>query len=181
MNDFWAEDRLGMAQSNEAHKTRGVRQIISTKEEARAAIIEITGLANRGLAIFTPDLEPEIYDHDDFLETLKRFVLSRSFARVRVLISEPARALKSGNRFVDMGRRLNSYIEFRNVKPEYRDRSEAFCVADDHAIVYRARSDSWEGVADTYEPAVAKKYLTIFDEVWNACAMLDSDGQPIRE
>jgi hypothetical protein len=169
-----------MAQSNEAQKTRGVRQIISSKDETRAAVVEVTGLANRALAIFTPDLEPEIYDHDDFLETLKRFVLSRSFARVRVLISDPARALKSGNRFVDMGRRLNSYIEFRNVKPERRDRAEAFCVADDHAIVYRARCDSWEGMADTYEPAVAKKYLAMFDEIWNDCAVVDSEGYPIR-
>ena len=38
-------------------------------------------LANRVLSIFTHDLEPQIYDQDDFLETLKRFVLARSYAR----------------------------------------------------------------------------------------------------
>lgn len=168
-----------MVQDRKAATTRGVRQIISTKEETRAAIVEVTRLANRGLAIFTPDLEPEIYDHDDFLETLKRFVLSRSFARVRVLISDPARALKSGNRFVEMGRRLNSYIEFRNVKPQYRDHVEAFCVADDLAIVYRARADSWEGMSDTSAPAAARKYLATFDAIWNACAA-EGESHPIR-
>jgi hypothetical protein len=149
--------------------------VLSTKNETRAAIVEIVGRANRGLAILTPDLEPEIYDHDDFLETLKRFLLPRSFARVRVLISEPQRALKSGNRFVDMARRLNSYIEFRNVKPEQRGPGEAFCIVDEVAIVYRARSDSWEGVADTYEPAVARKYLDRFDELWQAC---EAENEP---
>lgn len=168
-----------MIRPNEQSRTRGVRQVLSTKDEIRAAIVEITGLANRGLVILTPDLEPDIYDHDDFLETLKRFVLARSFARVRVLISEPARSMKIGNRFVDMGRRLNSYIEFRNVKPEYRNRTEAFCIADDLAIVYRARSDSWEGMSDTYEPAVARKYLDIFDELWQACEV-DSDTRQLR-
>lgn len=158
-----------MLRPYEQNRTRGVREILSTKDEIRAAVVEITGLANRGLAILTPDLEPDIYDHDDFLETLKRFVLARSFARVRVLISDPPRAMKSGNRFVDMGRRLNSYIEFRNLKPEYRNRDESFCIADDLAIVYRARSDSWDGMSDTYEPAVAKKYLDIFDDLWHAC------------
>jgi len=150
-------------------KTRGVRQVLSTIEDVRAAIVEIVGHANRGLTILTHDLEPQIYDHDDFLETLKKFILSRTFARVRVLILDPNRVIKTASRFVTMGRRLNSYIEFRSVKPEYRTHSEAFCIADEHALVYRARAESWEGMSDTYEPAVARIYLSTFDTIWNAC------------
>ena len=52
-------------------------------------------LANRGLSILTHDLEPQIYDHDDFLEPLKKFILARTFARVRVLIHEPNRVIKT--------------------------------------------------------------------------------------
>ena len=158
-----------MAQPSDQVKTRGVRQVLSTVEEVRAAVVEIVRLANRGLTIFTHDLEPQIYDHDDFLETLKKFILARSFARVRVLILDPNRVIKTGSRFVTMGRRLNSYIEFRNVKPEYRTHLEAFCIADEVALVYRARADSWEGMSDTYEPAVARIYLSTFDTIWNAC------------
>jgi hypothetical protein len=157
-------------------RPRGVRRVLSTKNDARAAIVEITSRANRGLAILTRDLEPDIYAHDDFLETLKKFLLQRTFARVRVLISDPQRAFKVGNRFVDMGRRLNSYIEFRNIKAE-SDHAEAFCIVDETGIVYRAHADSWEGVADTYEPAIAKKYLEMFDALWNASAD-DSNTKP---
>jgi hypothetical protein len=157
-----------MLRANEQNRTRGIRRVLSTKDETRAAIVEVASQANRGLAILTPDLEPDIYDHDDFLEMLKRFVLARSFARIRVLITDPQRALKTGNRFVEMGRRLNSYIEFRNLKHAPRNHNEAFCIADDVAVVYRARSESWDGMSDTYEPAVAKKYLVMFDELWNA-------------
>ena len=158
-----------MPDIREQVKTRGAREVLSTIEEVRAGIVEIVGLANRGLSILTHDLEPQIYDHDDFLETLKRFILARSFARVRVLIMDPNRVIKTGSRFVTMGRRLNSYIEFRNVKPEYRTHPEAFCIADEHALVYRARADAWQGMSDTYEPAVARLYLTAFDTIWNAC------------
>ncbi len=148
---------------------KNTRQILTSQAEFRTAVSGITGVADRALAILTPDLEPEIYDHDDFLEALKRFILARSFARVRVLISDPSRALKTGNRFVSMGRRLNSYIEFRHVKEEYRNHSEAFCIADDFAIVLRADGEKWEGMSDTAEPAVARKYLDMFDELWVAC------------
>jgi hypothetical protein len=158
-----------MSEPSEQVKTRGVRQVLSSIEDVRAAIVEVVRLANRGLTILTHDLEPLIYDHDDFLETLKRFILARSFARVRVLILDPNRVIKTGSRFVTMGRRLNSYIEFRNVKPEYRTHAEAYCIADEHALVYRARGDSWEGMSDTYEPAVARIYLSSFDTIWSAC------------
>lgn len=160
-----------MEEIQQPAKRRGVRQVLSTLEEVRAAVVEVTGLANRSLSILTHDLEPDIYDHDDFLETLKRFILARSFARVRVLIHDPTRVIKTGSRFVTMGRRLNSYIEFRDVKPEYRTHGDAFCIADEQALVYRARADSWEGMSDTYEPAIARIYLGTFDALWNACEM----------
>jgi hypothetical protein len=158
-----------MPDNTEQVKRRGVRSVLTTVEDVRAAVVETTKLANRALSILTHDLEPQIYDHDDFLETLKRFILARSFARVRVLILDPNRVIKTGSRFVTMGRRLNSYIEFRNVKPEYRTHSEAFFIADEHALVFRARAESWEGMADTHEPAVARIYLSTFDTIWNAC------------
>ena len=160
-----------MADSREQIKSRGVRQVLTSLEDVRAAVVDVARLANRSLSIFTHDLEPEIYDHDDFLETLKRFILARSFARVRVLIVDPNRVIKTGSRFVTMGRRLNSYIEFRDLKPPLRDHSEAFCIADEHALMYRARAESWEGMSDTYEPAVARIYLNKFDALWNACEM----------
>jgi hypothetical protein len=141
---------------------------MSTKDEVRAAVVEVASLATRTVAIMTQDLEPDIYAHDDFLETVKRFLLARSFARIRVLIVDPSRALKSGNEFVSIGRRLNSYIEFRNAKEEYRDHGEAFCIADATALVYRSDANRWHGMADTYEPAVARKYLDIFEEIWRA-------------
>jgi len=150
-------------------KAKNTRQLLSTRAEVRSAVVEVASLATRSMAIFTHDLEPEIYDHDDFLETIKRLVLARSFARVRVLIVDPSRAMKHGNRFVTIGRRLNSYIEFRNVKPDYRDHPEAFCIADETALVYRSDAIRWEGMADTCEPAIARSYLNIFDEIWNAC------------
>jgi hypothetical protein len=158
-----------MADNVEQVKTRGVRQVLGSVEDVRAAVVEVTAQATRTLSILTHDLEPEIYDHDHFLETLKKFILARSFARVRVLIVDPTRVIKTGSRFVTMGRRLNSYIEFRDVKPEYRTHPEAFFIADENALVYRARAETWQGVSDTYEPAVAKIYLSRFETLWNAC------------
>jgi len=144
------------------------REVLTGRDEIRAGTAKLIRYANRGLAILTHDLEPEIYDHEAFLEPLKKFILARSFARVRVLIVHPERTMKLGNQFVTMGRRLNSYIEIRHVKPELRDCTDAFCIADDCAIVYRADEQNWEGVL-AHDPAVAAPYLERFDQLWQDC------------
>jgi hypothetical protein len=161
----------------EEARLQGRRWVLSSFEETRSAVTEIAATANRRLSIYTPDLETGIYDQDAFLEVAKRLVLSKRYARIRVLISEPARAVRNGNRFVSLGRRLNTYIEFRNVHEEYRDHREAFLVADDQALLYRVDAARWEGIADSYEPAVARRYLGLFDEIWNASVV----EQELRE
>jgi len=147
---------------------QGRRWVLSSFEETREAVGEIAAIAQRSLAIYTRDLEPGIYDHDDFVGIAKRLVLSKRYARIRVLISDPYRTSRNGNKFVAVGRRLNSSIEFRNVHEDYRDHGEAFLIADDKALLYRVDADRWEGIADTYERAVARRYLAQFDEIWNA-------------
>ena len=142
------------------------RWVISTREETREAVIAIAKEATRKVSIFTHDLEPGIYDDPDFLEIIKRLVLSQAYARIRVLIADPIRAIKNGNNFVHLGRRLNTYIEFRHVREDLRTHGEAFCIADEKALLYRLQAGRWEGIADTYEPAVAKLYGTMFDQIW---------------
>lgn len=144
------------------------RWVISTKEEMRQAAIEVVREASRKVSIFTHDLEQGIYDDPEFLEIIKRLVLSQTYARIRVLISDPMRAVKNGNNFVHLGRRLNTYIEFRHVREDLRTHAEAFCIADETALVYRLQAERWEGIADTHEPAVAKLYSKMFDEIWLA-------------
>ena len=80
------------------------RWVISTREETREAVIAIAKQAKRKVSIFTHDLEPGIYDDPDFLEIIKHLVLSQTYARIRVLIADPKRAIKNGNNFVHLGR-----------------------------------------------------------------------------
>ena len=146
----------------------GKRWVVTTREEVRQAAITMAKLAKRRISIFTHDLEPGIYDDPEFLEVVKHLVLSQTYTRIRVLIADPMRAIKNGNNFVHLGRRLNTYIEFRHVREDLRSHAEAFCIADETALVYRLQASRWEGIADTHEPAVAKMYGNMFDEIWQA-------------
>lgn len=155
-----------MAQPKEITRTQGAREILTGTAELRAAIVDIVAHAQRSLAILTPNLEPEIYEHVEFLDVLKRFVLARTYARVRVLITQPERTIRQSNQFAQMGQRLSSYIQFRNLASDRRPVNEAWCIADTDAIVYRADYTTGEGVADTHAPEIAKRYLAAFEDIW---------------
>jgi hypothetical protein len=145
--------------------------VLTSLPEVRAAVNEIATSARRLISIYTPDLEPDLYDQTSFLEVVKHFVLTRSFSKVRVLLAEPTRVMRDSNRFVSMGRRLSSCIDIRYVAAQARQRASAYLIADDRAIMYRMRADTWDGIADINNPPVARLYLQEFDTIWNASAV----------
>ena len=144
--------------------------MLTSMEDVRGAVRRAAGSAQRLMSILTEDLEPDIYDHPVFLETVKRFVLSRSFAKVRVLLHDASRLIGNSNRFIAMSRRLASCIEVRVVAQAYRASTQALLLADEKAIVYRPRFDSWEGVAGFNQPPIVRMHLQEFDQMWVASA-----------
>jgi hypothetical protein len=150
-------------------RTDELLTVLTSLEEARAAVDTAAVSAQRMISIYTPDLEPQLYDETAFLEIIKRFVLSRSFSKVRVLLGDCTRVM-GDNRFIAMGRRLSSYIDIRNVADHTPQRASAYLIADDRAIVYRLRADTWDGIADFNNPPVARLYLNEFDSLWSGSA-----------
>ncbi len=99
----------------EQARQKGKRWVISTREEMREAAIEVAREASRKVSIFTHDLEPGIYDDPDFLEVIKRLVLSKTYARIRVLIADPSRAVKNGDLLASFGQLALKHAQRRLV------------------------------------------------------------------
>ncbi len=143
------------------------RRIVTSFEELRDATVEVASKAERSITILTPDLEPGIYDTEAFLEAVKRLVLARSYSRVRALISDPARAERTGNKFVALAARLSDCIDIRNLQEQYRGKiTDAYIIADDATILYRADGRSHDGIMGSHEPAVARMHLDAFAQPW---------------
>ena len=155
-------------------------RVISSLEEMRAAVEAVAASAQRLMSIYTPDLEPDLYDQNGFLEIVKRFVLARRFAKVRVLLSDSGRLLRDNNRFIAMGRRLTSCIDIRPAHGGPNQRACAYLSAADRAIVYRVHADRWDGVADLNNPPIARQYLDEYDEIWHASSTDELSRQATR-
>ncbi len=168
---YVTESGAGAEAGNSGRQGSETLSVLTSLAEVRAAVIEIASGARRLISIYTPDLEPDLYDQSRFLEIVKQFVLTRSFSKVRVLLAEPNKGIRESNRFVAMGRRLSSCIDIRYVAAQAPQRASAYLIADDRAIMYRMRADTWEGIADINNPPVARLYLQEFDSIWNASAV----------
>jgi hypothetical protein len=134
-------------------------QVLTTLDDVRNATRRAVAGAQRLLSIYTLDLEPQIYEQHAFLELIKRFLLSHSFAKVRLLTHRPI-PYTSPNKLAAMRRRLSGHIEIRTVNPQFAARTSG--------IVYRAQVAAWEGVAGFEQPPIARLYLQEFDEMWIA-------------
>jgi hypothetical protein len=156
---------LGRGSAN--HSGPEPLQVLTTLEDVRAATRRAVVGARRLLSIYTLDLEPQIYEQASFLELIKNFLLSHSFAKVRLLTHRPI-PYTSPNKLAAMRRRLSGHIEIRTVNPQFSARTSGMLIADSKAIVYRAQVSSWEGVAGFEQPPIARLYLQEFDEMWIA-------------
>lgn len=165
-------DMSAFAPTADAEPAAEGLQVLSSLEDVLAATCRAAAGARRLVSIYTPNLEPGLYDAPDFVDVIKRFVLGRSFARVRVLTHEPLRLVGHGNRFVVMARRLSGCIEIRAAAARFAHDRSAMFIADSHAIIYRTRASNWDGVAGFSHPPVARLHLQDFDTMWFASAAL---------
>lgn len=146
----------------------GTRTILTSLDEVRASAVKVAGAATRLLTMYTQDVEPQIYDQPAFLEAIKRLILARSYAKVRVLIADPARTMFESSKFIGVARKITSHIEVRHLRGDLRNNTSAFLIADERALLYRLQASSWDGIAEMNDPPVSRRYLAYFEDVWQA-------------
>jgi len=146
------------------------RTILSTADEVRIAATTVASSAQRVLTLLTHSLESEVYEYPPFIDAIKRLVLGPRFAKVRVLVLNPARIMYSRHEFIAIARKLTSYIEIRNAQSPFRENPCSYMIADDQATLYRLQASRWDGICELRNPGVARLYLEHFDTGWNQVA-----------
>jgi len=139
---------------------------VRTLEQCRAGVLEIAKLARYRLAIMSPDLEPTIYSTPEFSDEVRRIARASRFALVRVLVRDPQRAVREGHLLVELSLQLATYVHVRTPDPDDEQRTDAFVIADDDAILYRPVADVADGVIEIEGSALARERLRSFERLW---------------
>lgn len=118
------------------------------------------------LTLFSQGLDRRTYSSEDFVAPLQTFLLSHQRARLRVLVHTPALAMRTGHRLIELGRRLSSRIEFRELLPERRLIRKEFLIADESSLLIRESDDQLEARYYPHAPLLARDQRREFDTWW---------------
>lgn len=147
-------------------KTPSSPQTLDSLEGTRAVTVVFVTAARREVHLYSPDLEPRLYDHPPFLDALKELALSGRRARVHILTRDTGPAVTRGHRLIELSRQLSTFIEIRRVDDTVRERSDAFLVVDRRAVIHRPNWTRHEGTAEADNPLQARLLIQEFDTLW---------------
>lgn len=122
--------------------------------------------AGRELLIFTSDLDPDCYDQAPFVEAVRRLALGSPHQPVRVLLRNPRAVALKGHRLIALARQLTSRIAIRRLGEDFKDRQDAFLIADGRGYCLRRLADAAEAVADLDGAPQARLLRAEFEQMW---------------
>lgn len=119
------------------------------------------------LVLLTQALEIRTWGAAPFTDALRAFVLQHERTRVRILVADARQAIAGNSRVVELGRKLSSFVEFREIPDERRAFvREEYLVGDDRLLLYRESPTQLEGRYYATTPSAARLKRKDFDQLW---------------
>jgi hypothetical protein len=122
--------------------------------------------AVRQVHIVTPNLEAERFNNTAFADALSHFARRSQYTETRILVGDPAIAIRWGHHVVNLGRRLSSLIHIRRLHEDDYDPAEAWIVVDDIGLIRRDTMDGYLGMLSAKAIPQAQQKNRRFAELW---------------
>lgn len=123
--------------------------------------------ARKSLDVLTQELDRRVYSTDSFLQAARKFVLQNPHVRMRILVHNPLKALAGGNRLIEFGRSLGTFVEFRELSAENKALVEEYLIADGRLLLHRMQPEHRTARLYKNAPHLARLKLKYFDPLWN--------------
>ena len=140
---------------------------IGSREENCIAVTKMAQQCQRTIEIISRELDPDLFDTNEFLDAVKAMVLKNRRASVRILVFEPKAIVSRRHRLIDLIRTLPTYMEIRVPSPEYKNFNEMVFVADTTGYLHRLYTERFEGKTNFSDKRVARYLVKEFNEMWD--------------
>jgi len=139
---------------------------LESREDNRLAANRMIEQGQFSLRLFTPNLDPRIFDTNEFIDAVKNLALSSTHTKIYILLLDPTLVVTRGHRIVELARKISSHIFIHRADEEDHDRFDSFIVVDDVGIIHRPHADRFEGSAEFNNPGKARLLTKEFKEAW---------------
>lgn len=124
--------------------------------------------AQRQLTIFTPDLEPALYNNDVFISATLDLVKRSKHTQVRILTQDTRLAQECGHGLLNILRYGSPQFQVRKLSVDVDHRDLAYLISDDKHLLRRQSSKVYQGLCYTHDRARVRDQLEDFELLWNA-------------
>ncbi|HED36163.1 MAG TPA: hypothetical protein ENJ08_18360 [Gammaproteobacteria bacterium] len=133
--------------------------------DTREAILKLAGSALRSIKIFTPNLEPELYDTDNFRKALLDFSRGNRQAKIQVLATDTENAVHQGHQLIRLAQQSPSILQIKNTPEDYQALNFSFLSIDQSNFVFK-RTDSSSTSLLSNCTHRTNRLLEFFTTVW---------------
>jgi predicted GNAT family N-acyltransferase len=138
-----------------------------SRSETAATRLQLLQETRHRLAIYLPLLDNDSYASTEELAELRRIAISGRGAQIRVLLHDPAAALRNDHRLVALAQRLPSALQIR-MPVEEADLAylSAYLLNDGGGYLFLPEANRPQGRAASNDRATQAPLQQHFDEVW---------------
>lgn len=135
--------------------------------EVAAARLRLLAQARHRVSIYQPLLGPDAYASHEELAELRRLATSGRGAQIRLLLHDPAAALRDSHRLVALAQRLPSAIQVRTPEDDIDlAYPSSYLLNDQGGYLFLPEAQRMTGRAATQDRAAQAPLIQHFDEVW---------------
>ncbi|HEY8330086.1 MAG TPA: histone acetyltransferase HPA2 [Pseudomonas sp.] len=139
----------------------------TAREQLRSHALALLGQARRDLCLYTPDLEPWLYDHPAIAEACSRFLRGHPRNRLRILLRDSSLAVRNGHHLLRLARQLSSNCQIRKLHPDYPAEDLAYLLVDDCGLLLRTAPLLPASQVHYQAAARVRQLRRQFDQAWN--------------
>ncbi|SFK26653.1 hypothetical protein [Rhodanobacter glycinis] len=141
--------------------------LVDTRATLAEVRLQLLADTRRQLFIQLPRLTPDIYASPLEQAELRRIATAGRGAEIRLLLHEPAAALRDGHRLIALAQRLPSIWQIRTpVEPVDLDCASACLLNDNGGYLFLPNAERPQGRASRRDRAAQIPLRQRFDETW---------------
>lgn len=137
------------------------------KQDCIEAVDQLIVQAERHVALFTQQLEPDLYNNDLVCDHLAKIARTNRLASIRIIAKDTRTVLSQGHCLINLAQRLSSFIQIRNpATPELQRFSESWLLVDQSGFCRINNPDRFEGTLFSNDRLQVKDQMEFFDNAW---------------
>lgn len=149
--------------------TREEARAVSGPEAIAAMRLQVLAAARFKLCIYLPTLTSTVLSSPAELAELRRIAITGRGAEIRIVLGDPAAAMRAGHRLFDLAQRLPSVLRIRTPCDDEQSSettASAWVLNDTAGYLFLPNADSWEGRAALRDGPGLAPLLLQFEQIW---------------